>query len=306
MSAGRARSFPAPSARRESDLPFLIASPTKPMTASAVLWLRDRRELALTDTVTKFLPDFRGGERGAVTIHHLLTHTSGLPDMLPENTELRRQHAPLSEFVARTCRTPLLFRPGEKVSYQSMGILLAAAIVEKVSGEPMPGFMARTMFNPLGMRQTSFGLGGRLVADTAQCQVPEAERSDWDWNSPYWRNLASPWGGAHATARDLGTFLEAFASTGGQVLSKATASEMRAIQTGTLRPSFGLGWQREPGAFGRTCSVETFGHFGSTGTLIWHDPATATTCVVLTTRPATGSRSSLLIPVSEIIGRASD
>ena len=195
-------------------MPFLLASPTKPMTASAVLWLRDRRELALTDTVTKFLPEFRGGDRGAVTIHHLLTHTSGLPDMLPENTELRRQHAPLSEFVARTCRTPLLFRPGEKVSYQSMGILLAAAIVEKVSGEPMPGFMARTMFNPLGMRQTSFGLGGRLVADTAQCQVPEAERSDWDWNSPYWRNLASPWGGAHATARDLGTFLEAFASTG--------------------------------------------------------------------------------------------
>jgi CubicO group peptidase (beta-lactamase class C family) len=287
------------------DLPFLIASPTKPMTASAVMWLRDRRELTLTDTVTKFLPDFRGGERGAVTIHHLLTHTSGLPDMLAENTELRRRHAPLSEFVARTCRTPLLFRPGDQVSYQSMGILLAAAIVEKVSGEPMPGFMARTMFNPLGMPQTSFGLGGRRVADTAQCQVPEAERSDWDWNSPYWRNLASPWGGAHATARDLGTFLEAFASTGGHVLPTTTAREMRAIQTGTLRPRFGLGWQREPGAFGRTCSAETFGHFGSTGTLIWHDPATATTCVVLTTRPATGSRSSLLLPVSEIIGRTS-
>ena len=187
----------------QTDLPFLLASPTKPMTASAVLWLRDRRELALTDTVTKFLPDFRGGERGDVTIHHLLTHTSGLPDMLPENTELRRQHAPLSEFVARTCRTPLLFRPGKKVSYQSMGILLAAAIVEKVGGEPMPGFMAQTIFKPLSMRETSFGLGGRLVSDTAQCQVPEAERSDWDWNSSYWRNLASPWGGAHATGRDL-------------------------------------------------------------------------------------------------------
>jgi CubicO group peptidase (beta-lactamase class C family) len=287
------------------DLPFLIASPTKPMTASAVLWLRDRRELALTDTVTTFLPDFRGGERGAVTIHHLLTHTSGLPDMLPENTELRCQHTPLSEFVARTCRTPLLFQPGAQVSYQSMGILLAAAIVEQVGAEPMPAFMARTLFKPLGMGQTSLGLGGRRLVETAQCQVPEAERSDWDWNSRYWRNLASPWGGAHATARDLGTFLEAFASTGGHVLPTATAREMRAIQTGTLRPGFGLGWQRERGAFGRTCSAETFGHFGSTGTLIWHDPATATTCVVLTTRPASGSRSSLLLPVSEIIGRTS-
>ena len=134
--------------------------------------------------------------------------------------------------------------------------------------------------------------------------MPEAERSDWDWNSAYWRNLAAPWGGAHATARDLGTFLEAFASTGDDVLPGTTTREMRAIQTGTLRPSFGLAWQREPGAFGRTCSAETFGHSGSTGTTIWHDPATATTCVVLTTRPAAGSRSSLLIPVSEIIGRA--
>lgn len=285
------------------DLPFLIASPTKPMTASAVLWLRDRRELALTDPVKKYLPAFRGAERDAVTIRHLLTHTSGLPDMLPENTELRRQHAPLSEFVARTCRTPLLFQPGEKVGYQSMGILLAAAIVEQVSGDAMPGLMARTIFNPLRMRQTSFGLGGRRIADTAQCQVPEAERSHWDWNSPYWRNLGASWGGAHATARDLGAFLEAFASPSDNVLSAATRQEMRAIQTGTHRPGFGLGWQREPGAFGRTCSAETFGHFGSTGTVIWHDPATATTCVVLTTRPATGSRSSLLLPVSEVIGR---
>ena len=285
------------------DLPFLIASPTKPMTASAVLWLRDRRELALTDAVTKFLPDFRGGERGAVTIHHLLTPRRDCPTCCRKR-QPRRQHAPLSEFVARTCRTPLLFGPGAKVSYQSMGILLAAAIVEKVSGEPMPGFMARTMFNPLGMRQTSFGLGGRLVADTAQCQVRRpTERVGLEQR--YWRNFASPWGGAHATARDLGTFLEGFASTGDHVLPKATAREMRAIQTGTLRPSFGLGWQREPGAFGRTCSAETFGHFGSTGTLIWHDPATATTCVVLTTRPAVGSMASLLRPVSEIIGRTS-
>ncbi len=268
------------------------------------MWLRDRRELALSDPVSRYLPDFRGGQRGEVTLHHLLTHMSGLPDMLPENTELRVQHAPLSEFVARTCRTPLLFRPGAKVSYQSMGILLAAAIVEKVSGEPLPEFLSRTIFDPLRMRQTSLGLGGRAIAETAQCQVPAAERSDWDWNSPYWRNLGAPWGGAHATARDLGAFLDAFASPDGDVLPEATRREMRAIQTGTLRPSFGLGWQRDPGAFGRTCSAETFGHFGSTGTMAWHDPTTATTFVLLTTRPAAESKASLLLPASEIIGRS--
>jgi CubicO group peptidase (beta-lactamase class C family) len=273
------------------------------MTASAVLWLRDRGELSLNDPVQKYLPAFSGGERGAVTIRHLLTHTSGLPDMLPENTELRRQHAPLSAFVAGTCRTPLLFAAGEKVSYQSMGILLAAAIVEKITSEPMPAFVARTLFAPLGMRQTSFGLGGRAIADTAQCEVPERERSDWDWNSAYWRHLASPWGGAHATAADLGIFLEAFASPADGPLSAATRREMRAIQTGTLRPGFGFGWQRQSGSFGRTCSAETFGHFGSTGTMIWHDPATGTTFVLLTTKPAAASRATLLVPASEVIGR---
>jgi CubicO group peptidase (beta-lactamase class C family) len=288
------------------DLPFLIASPTKPMTASGVLWLRDRRELALGDPVSKYLPAFRGDQRGEVTIAHLLTHTSGLPDMLPDNTDFRAQHAPLSEFVARTCRTPLLLPPGTKVSYQSMGILLAAAIAEKVSGEPMPRLLARTIFDPLRMWHTSLGLGDRALADTAQCQVPQAERSDWDWNSPYWRNLGAPWGGAHATARDLAGFLEAFASSDGAVLPAATCREMRAIQTGTLRPRFGLGWQREPGDFGRMCSSETFGHFGSTGTMAWHDPATATAFVLLTTRPATASKASLLLPASEIIGRPND
>jgi CubicO group peptidase (beta-lactamase class C family) len=129
-----------------------------------------------------------------------------------------------------------------------------------------------------------------------------AERSDWDWNSPYWRHLGAPWGGAHATARDLGTFLDAFAFPSNTVLPDVTCREMRAIQTGTLRPRFGFGWQREPGEFGRMCSAETFGHFGSTGTMAWHDPVTSTTFVLLTTRPVTDSRASLLVPASEIIG----
>jgi CubicO group peptidase (beta-lactamase class C family) len=133
--------------------------------------------------------------------------------------------------------------------------------------------------------------------------VPDADRSDWDWNSAYWRNLASPWGGAHASARDLATFVEAFASTSDAMLPVATLREMRTVQTAALHPSYGFGWQREPGAFGGTCSAETFGHSGSTGTVAWHDPASGTTCVLLTTKPAASSRATLLVPVSEIIGR---
>jgi beta-lactamase class C len=286
------------------DTPFLIASPTKPMTVSAVMWLRERRQLELSDSVARYLPQFKGDGRESVTIKHLLTHTSGLPDMLPENVEFRRRHAPLSEFVARTCTTKLLFRPGEKVSYQSMGILLAATIVEKVSGQPMPAFLAANIFAPLRMSRTSLGLGGRQISDTAQCQVPEEERSDWDWNSAYWRNLAAPWGGAHSTVHDLATFVEAFVGPGSAPWAESTRREMREIQTGVLRPSYGLGWVREPGAFGKTCSPAAFGHYGSTGTVVWHDPDSHVTCALLTTRPAADSRASVLMPVSEIVGRS--
>jgi CubicO group peptidase (beta-lactamase class C family) len=265
------------------------------------MYLRDRRELDLADPVQKFLPAFSGGDRAMVTIRHLLTHTSGLPDMLPENVELRQKHAPLEEFVQRTCRTPLLFRPGEKVSYQSMGILLASAVAEKISGEPFPAFLKRHIFTPLTMGRTSLGLGGRAIADTALCQVPE--QSDWDWNSPYWRNLGAPWGGAHSTVRDLAAFIEAFVGSGFEPWPQATRMEMREIQTGELRPSYGLGWVREPGAFGKSCSPETFGHFGSTGTVVWHDPESSITCVLLTTKPAAASRASLLVRVSEIVAR---
>ena len=282
--------------------PFLIASPTKPMTATAVLLLRDRKQLQLSDAVTKYLPQFSGGDRESVTLKHLLNHTSGLPDMLPENVELRKRHAPLSEFVAGTCRTPLLFRPGTKVSYQSMGILLAAAIVEKISGQPLPEFLAANLFTPLKMTSTSLGLGSHQLASTAPCQVPAA--SDWDWNSPYWRKLGAPWGGAHSTVSDLAAFIELFTGVGPGPLRVDTRREMRSLQTDGLNQAWGLGWSLQPGSFGQTSSPATFGHFGSTGTVVWHDPAVALTCILLTTKPAEDSRNGLLGPISDLVARS--
>jgi CubicO group peptidase (beta-lactamase class C family) len=271
------------------------------MTVSAVMVLRDRGQLALSDSVRKYLPQFTGGDRERVTIKHLLTHTSGLPDMLPENDELRKQHAPLSEFVARTFRTPLLFAPGEKVSYQSMGILLAAAIVEAIAQRPLPAFLASTIYEPLRLSHTSLGLGGRAIADTALCEVDQP--SDWDWNSAYWRNLCAPWGGAHSTVHDLATFAEAFVAAESVPWRAETRREMREIQTAALRPSYGLGWARERGHFGAACSPVTFGHHGSTGTVVWHDPEAKLTCVLLTTKPAADSRARLIVPVSDIVSR---
>ena len=271
--------------------PFLLASITKPMTAAGVMVLRDRGEFALDNPVRKFLPQFTGGDRDLVTIRHLLTHTSGLSDMLPENEELRKRHAPLQEFVERTCKTPLLFKPGAQVRYQSMGILLASAIADRITKTPFREFLEREVFKPLGMNQTSLGLGGRRIEDTARSQVPE--QTDWDWNSPYWRNLGAPWGGAHANVQDVATFLAAFQLTKPPIWKSGTNREMIANQTPGHKEAYGLGWRLErPG---------TYGHSGSTGTLSWCDTTTRTTFVLLTTKPAAQSNKVLIRPVSDLV-----
>jgi beta-lactamase class C len=284
------------------DAVFLLASITKPMTASALMVLADQGQISLSDRVQRFIPEFRGDGRERVLVRHLLTHTSGLPDMLPEDVELRKRHAPLSEFVERTCRTPLLFPAGTEVKYQSMGILLAAEIASRITTEPFPAFVREHVFRPLGMRETSLGLGGRTISGTMLCQVKNP--TDWDWNSSYWRNLASPWGGAHSTVKDVARFLQYFAHPDQKVIKPATASSMIANQTSGLNKRWGLGWMLNNGQFGKGCSAAAFGHSGSTGTLCWLDPKKELSFVLLTTKPAEQSTSTLLYPASESVSTA--
>jgi CubicO group peptidase (beta-lactamase class C family) len=283
---------------KSMDAIFLMASLTKPMTVSAVMVLVDHKELRLSDPVQHFIPEFRGEGKDQVLVKHLLTHTSGLPDMLANNVALRQRYAPLSDFVAGACATPLLFVPGTQWRYQSMGILLASEIVHRITRRPFPDFLAAQVFLPLQMNETSLGLGGRSISQTMQCQVPEV--TSYDWNSSYWRNLASPWGGAHSTAPDIAKFLAYFAYPDGRVLKPETAMAMVTDQTTGLSRRWGLGWMLNNGNLGSGCSAATFGHSGSTGNLCWHDPKDDLSFVLLTTKPEAQSEKTLLHPVSEI------
>jgi len=79
---------------------------------------------------------------------------------------------------------------------------------------------------------------------------------------------------------------------------------MRSVQTEGLNQAWGLGWLVEPRAFGQTCARGTFGHFGATGTVVWHEPVAHLTCALLTTRPAADSRAGLLGPVSDLVAQS--
>lgn len=298
---------------KDADAIFLLASITKPMTAAGVMLLTDRNELRLADPVRRFIPEFRQGARARITVRHLLTHTSGLPDQLPGNVALRQRNAPLSEFVERAIRTDLLFEPGTRYSYQSMGILLAAEVCQRITGEPFPEFLERHLFRPLGMRRTALGLGRFALQDTQRSQVEQGpphgglgapEAAGWDWNSLYWRELASPWGGAHAAAADVSRFLEEFLpGRGTGTLRPGTAALMVRNHTEHLGRARGLGFALGSGA-GAGCSEATYWHGGATGTLAWADPESQVRFVLLTTLPAKAAKPLVLAPVSDMISQA--
>lgn len=291
-----------------ADALFLIASITKPVTATAVMILLERGELNLHDPVAAFVPQFALNGKQDVTVLHLLTHTSGLPDMLPDNLALRRAHQPLGVFVTETCRLPPSFRPGTAVNYQSTGIAILGEIVHQVSGLTLPEFLRREVFAPLGMADTSLGWDPGKRERIAAIRVPpEQEGADWGWNTPYWLGFGAPWGGLITSPADLARFcammLDGGALDGVRVLSPAGVRAMTANQLVALpevpeadrrcRP-WGLGWRLNwPGheeSFGDLLGPRAYGHWGATGTLCWLDPDAQAFFILLTTEPLDNAR----------------
>ena len=277
---------------------FLIASITKPMTASAVMLLADRGLLKIEDPASKYLDNFTAGDRAKITIRHLLTHSSGLPDMLPDNIALRQRQAPLPDWIKGALTTPLLFAPGARTSYQSMGILLAAEIVERITRQPLRQFLQAELFQPLQMNRTVLGKADNAIQIQAEHADPPGgtpETANWDWNSQWWRDLGAPWGGAHSTAADIAQLLRAFLHPTGKPVKKETAQRMTVNQNTGLDKPYGIGWAITDGGFG---------HGGSTGTSCWADTAKDATFVLLTSLPARASQKPIIDPVSKAVRAA--
>ena len=279
---------------KDTNAMFLLASISKTISVAACLTLFDEGHFRLDQKVHRYIPEFRGEGREKITIGQLLTHVSGLPDQLPENSRLRASHAPLSEFVAAAVKTPLLFDPGTRYGYSSMAILLATDIARRIGGQSFADLTQERIFKPLGMTRSAMGLGTFELDDMVMNQVERAapesgagdpSTSSWDWNSRYWRKLGAPWGAAHGSAEDVARFLHEFLHPSGRILKPETIQLMISNQNPpSIRPR-GLGF--DLGRIGKTPHLgdKTFGHTGSTGTICWADPSTNSICVILTTLP---------------------
>jgi len=134
---------------------FRVGSVTKQFTAMAVLILQDRGLLDVKDSVGRYVPGLPASWQG-LTIHQLLTHTSGLMHSwnLPGFTETMARPTTLDETLARFYDQPLLFKPGTDFAYSGLGYFLLAKLIETVSGQDYGAFLEHEIFGPLGMRDT--------------------------------------------------------------------------------------------------------------------------------------------------------
>jgi CubicO group peptidase (beta-lactamase class C family) len=288
-----------------TDAIFWIASMTKPLTATAILMLQDEGKLSVDDPVAKYLPELGSlktpdGQPANLTLKHLLTHTSGMPEATREQYKTARTLADVIPFY--TNRT-LAFVPGTKWQYCQSGINSLGRIVEVVSGQPFADFLQKRILGPLGMKDTGFYLTDaqlpRLaksyaLIDGTLAEVPVAFLNGF---SPTFRDrYPAPNGGLFSTASDYARFcrmlLNGGALDGRQLLKPETVKRMSTIQTGDIKTGFtdGNGWGlgvcvvREPQGVTATLSPGTFGHGGAYGTQAWIDPVKKLVYVLMVQR----------------------
>ena len=133
---------------------FRIGSVTKQFTAAAILKLQEEGRLNVNDKLSKFIPDYPRGDE--VTIHHLLTHTSGIKSFTskPDFMATATSPATVDQMITSFKNDPFDFNPGEKFSYNNSGYFLLGHIIEKVSGKSYGDYLRDTFFKPLGMHDT--------------------------------------------------------------------------------------------------------------------------------------------------------
>ena len=239
------------------DAMFYMASVTKPVIYLGAMLLVERGQLNLSDRGHAYIPEFTGEGKEAAQVLHLFTHTSGLPDELPNNAELRRQHAPLKKFVEGSIKAELLFKPGTRFSYSSSATILVAEIVQRLSGQSIREFVRREIIEPLGLKSTGLGSQGFARERLVRTTVPEYQAGTrGSWNSKYWQEFGSPAGGLFSTPEDYAVICALMLGGGKwggvRLLSPATVRMMTSNRLNDLpdlpepvrrTQPWGLGWR---------------------------------------------------------------
>lgn len=305
--------------RVTADSVFFLASVTKPIVATAVLQLVDEGRLDLHRPIRDVVPAFQGGLRDLVTPWHVLTHTSGIPDL--DLDRLRRSRPSYRTLLARVCASEPTFEPGTRFAYASDGFYLLAEALHALTGMGFQDALRSRVLEPLAMHDTRFDVRPEMDRAVDVHGVPMA--------NPLIRRLiirflaaaTLPGGGLFGTAEDLLRFGRSLLPRAGatpgapRILSEAAIALMtrehtqgipEQLEDGTVRePRYALGWRKpRPLPDGGVtlagvplpATMAPFTHGGISGTRLWVDPERRLVAVILSNRWALGQE-----PIARII-----
>jgi len=279
---------------------FLMASISKPITATLAMILVEDGLLGLNRPVSWYIPEFKGKGKDAVMVHHLLTHTAGINISLDQESKKKREESNVPDFEATQhpnvgkhlltiYDAPLWRPPGQQMKYSSHGYELVGEIVRRVSGKSVEDFARERLFDPLRMKDT-FYVVPESVAHRIVKLPPNSPKAD---NLNRKDLLTAPWGafGVFSTAIDMVVFGQMFLNCGiygdTRILSPATVHAMTRNQIPGIsarygdqffpEASWGFGWSvkgdKKCIAYAETLqSPETFCHSGLGNVFLWVDP----------------------------------
>ena len=227
------------------DSVFNLGSITKPFTAAAILRLQELGKLKTRDPISRFF-DGVPEDKAAITLEHLLTHSSGLEsDFSPTDYEPTTR----DEYVRRALASKLLFVPGSGYEYANAGYSLLAAVVEKATGKDYEAALAELVLMPAGMTET-----GYKAPQWAEARIAHGYRDGEDWGTilrriqdpgaPYWALRGN--GGLHTTLGDMVRWHAAL--QGDAVLTVASRESYfrpRVAEGAGARSHYAFGWAVE-------------------------------------------------------------
>lgn len=281
------------------DAMFYMASVTKPVIYTSAMLLVERGQLNLSDRVTRYIPEFASQGKEDTQVLHLFTHTSGLPDELPNNGELRKQHAPLKKFIEEALGAKPLFKAGTRLSYSSSATMTVAELVQRLSGSSIAEFVRREILEPLGLKSTGLGSQGFARERLVRTTLPEYQAPEFGWNSVYWQQFGSPAGGLFSTPEDYAVIcalmlaggkwgnVRLLAPTTVQLMTTNRLNDLPEMPEPVRRTQpWGLGWRLNHlgtlDSWGDLLGRHVFGHTGSAGNVVWMDPKTQGFCLIFT------------------------
>ena len=292
---------------------FDLASLTKPLaTTTAVLLLAAEGALGLDDPVAKVLPAFAERGKDAVTVRHLLTHSSGLKpwrgfhDLLLERERKSGERiigtpAAREWILERILRSGLVHAPGSAAVYGDLDFSVLGAVVEALARQPLDRFCAERIFGPLGLAHTGFvPLGdGAGISEAARRRFAATEGCPWRgrivWGEVHDPNASVLGGvaghaGLFASAEDVLRFAETWLDVWhgrSEALPREWLRRFCERQELPKGSDWALGWDTPtPGqsSSGRHFSERSVGHLGFTGTSLWIDLEQEAIVVMLTNR----------------------